>query len=168
MNNTTEIRKGIKIDHHALWLGPSCLVCDVPFCKVGGRRFYSYVARGIVIDSKPRQETGPSIAYCGSLQVQSNPPVFVTVYGDNDHWNAALLDKAAREVCEGRRPWICSRCVDRACKVCGRPYSEPPPWSSLPDVENHPRWPGWRLTMYCDKGLCRGAPPGGGGRWSAL
>ena len=50
---------------------------------------------------------------------------------------------------------------NRVCENCGRPYTQPPPWSSFPDVENHPLWAEWQLTSYCNKGLCFGVQPSG-------
>ena len=50
---------------------------------------------------------------------------------------------------------------NRVCENCGRPYTQPPPWSSLPNPEEHPLWPEWILTSYCNKGLCNGVQPRG-------
>ena len=50
---------------------------------------------------------------------------------------------------------------NRFCESCGRPYTRPPPWSSFPDVKNHPDYPEYKLTMYCNKGLCNGVQPSG-------
>jgi hypothetical protein len=50
---------------------------------------------------------------------------------------------------------------NRVCKNCGRPYTQPPPSYSFLNVEEHPLWPGFQLTLYCNKGLCNGVQPSG-------
>jgi hypothetical protein len=50
---------------------------------------------------------------------------------------------------------------NRFCENCGRPYTQPPPWSSFPHADEHPLWPEWILTSYCNKGLCNGVRPRG-------
>jgi len=50
---------------------------------------------------------------------------------------------------------------NRVCKNCGRPYTQPPPWSSFPNSDKHPLWSEYLLTAYCRKGLCNGVQPSG-------
>lgn len=102
----------------------NCAICNKSLDEVGGKRIVAQQILGIGLSTK-RQGGGNAKYPYQSVQLYSEPDIYMLVWGEKEKWSKEALNSAKQAYLDGKRPWFCQVCGVRVCTECGSPVNYP-------------------------------------------
>lgn len=102
----------------------TCVFCNKSLNDIGGKRIIAQQLRGVALSKK--KTGGGNINFPHqSVQLFSDPNVFMDMWGEKEKWNESSIKSAKNSYLNGKRPWFCQICAVRQCSNCGSPINYP-------------------------------------------
>lgn len=99
------------------------MVCNRTQREAGGRRLVAQPLRGTRVSSKP--DGGAERNHICCIRLSARKERYLAVWGEQSLFTGDVIDRARAECENGRRPWFCQVCGQRACRHCGAPERRP-------------------------------------------
>jgi hypothetical protein len=80
---------------------------------------------GVALNNRVIRDFDRQHDYFDAYKVLDDPEAWLSIWGPEPMWNAAILRKAVRLIEEGIRPWYCYHCGGHYCAECVTPYDIP-------------------------------------------
>lgn len=106
---------------NALLPAAECAICGNTLPEIGGRRITAQKIRGMAVweQNATLHDRGNLIA---SLQLMEGVEAYLVVWGEEEIFTSAVVERIRKTYLAGTRPWMCSAqmCGCRQCSECGK------------------------------------------------
>jgi hypothetical protein len=147
-------------DNQEMPTARTCLICQQPIEKIGGKKMIRNTWRGTSVSDKPIREgpvhktvfandSGVHFAFRSCRKLLHQPELHLNIWGADRLNSERVINRAIKEYLEGTQPWFCQKCGYRQCSHCGEPHA----WLAYGDYAYDDGGRGY-YTMGANLGAC--------------